>query len=197
MSGARGAAPRTLWTTSTMSFARPRRPAIFMRGLPIASCSDRTVARRWRLRRPAVFGLWWVAAGAIAQLAAASDQTVGEDDAAAETTDVDDKETAARQPSSTDADPSTDVDPSPDADPSPALFKSAGLPPEFRGPDVTLIAGEERMVYEYRQNGQLRMIKIVPKRGKPYYLVPRDRTRGGGDLEQARMLMAEWVLWEF
>ena len=70
-------------------------------------------------------------------------------------------------------------------------------PPEFRGPDVTLIASEERMVYEYRQNGQLRMIKVVPKLGKPYYLVPYDRTRGFGDLEQAKTLVAEWVLWEF
>ena len=70
-------------------------------------------------------------------------------------------------------------------------------PPEFRGPDVTLIASEERMVYEYRQSGQLRMIKVVPKLGKPYYLVPYDRTRGFGDLEQAKTLVAEWVLWEF
>ena len=70
-------------------------------------------------------------------------------------------------------------------------------PPEFRGPDVTLIASEERMVYEYRQNGRLRMIKVVPKLGKPYYLVPYDRTRGFGDLEQAKTLVAEWILWEF
>lgn len=68
---------------------------------------------------------------------------------------------------------------------------------EFRGPDVTLIAGEERTIYEYRHNGQLRMIKVVPKFGKPYYLAPRDPTRGFGDLEQADSLIAEWVLWEF
>lgn len=81
--------------------------------------------------------------------------------------------------------------------PSPAALRPAGPPPEFRGPDVTLIAGEERTVHEYRRNGQLRMIKVVPKRGKPYYLVPRDPTRGWGDLEQAEALQAEWVLWEF
>ena len=81
--------------------------------------------------------------------------------------------------------------------PSPATFRPSGPPPEFRGPDVTLIAGEERTVHEYRHNGQLRMIKVVPKRGKPYYLVPRDHTRGWGDLEQADALQAEWVLWEF
>ena len=70
-------------------------------------------------------------------------------------------------------------------------------PTEFRGPDVTLIASEERTVYEYRQNGQLRMIKVVPSFGRPYYLVPRDPTQGFGDLEQARTLVPEWVIWEF
>ena len=87
----------------------------------------------------------------------------------------------------------TRIDPAP----SPAAIFPSGPPSEFRGPDVTLIAGEERTVHEYRHNGQLRMIKVVPKRGKPYYLVPRDHTRGWGDLEQADALQAEWVLWEF
>ncbi len=68
---------------------------------------------------------------------------------------------------------------------------------EIRGPDVTIIAGEERTIYEYRQNGELRMIKIVPNWGKPYYLVPRDRTSGFGDLERAEMLLPSWVLFEF
>ena len=95
--------------------------------------------------------------------------------------------------------PASDKAPSP-ADPKTRhvpLIVTEEPPPEFRGPDVTLIASEERMVYEYRQNGQLRMIKVVPKLGKPYYLVPYDRTRGFGDLEQAKTLVAEWVLWEF
>ena len=65
------------------------------------------------------------------------------------------------------------------------------------GPDVTIIAGEQRTVYEYRQNGHLRMIKVVPSIGKPYYLVPRDRTTGFGDLERADMLLPNWVLVEF
>jgi len=62
---------------------------------------------------------------------------------------------------------------------------------------VTLIAGEERTVYEYRQNGKLRMIKVVPKVGKPYFLAPRDPTTGFGDLEQAETLVPRWVLIEF
>lgn len=68
---------------------------------------------------------------------------------------------------------------------------------EHRGPDVTLIETEERVVYEYRQNGLLRMIKIVPKRGKPYYLVPRDPARGLGTVEEADVLMPQWEIVRF
>jgi hypothetical protein len=65
------------------------------------------------------------------------------------------------------------------------------------GPDITIVVGEVRTVYEYRQAGQLRMIKIVPKRGKPYYLVPRDDTRGFGDLDRSDMLIPSWKIIEF
>lgn len=67
----------------------------------------------------------------------------------------------------------------------------------MRGPDVVLIESKERTVFEYRQNGQLRMVKVVPKIGKPYYLVPSDPTRGYGDLERAETLIPSWPLIEF
>ncbi|MEE4360438.1 MAG: DUF2782 domain-containing protein [Pseudomonadales bacterium] len=66
-----------------------------------------------------------------------------------------------------------------------------------RGQDVTIIQGEERTVYEYRQNGELRMIRVVPSTGRPYYLVPSDETRGYGNLERADMLIPKWILVEF
>ncbi len=65
------------------------------------------------------------------------------------------------------------------------------------GPDVTIVAGEERTVYEYRQAGELRMIKVVPKHGRAYYLVPRDSTRGFGDLDKADTLIPSWTIIEF
>ena len=65
------------------------------------------------------------------------------------------------------------------------------------GPDVVIIAEGDKMIYEFRQNGQLRMIRVVPNFGKPYYLVPRDPTQGDGDLQRVDALVASWVLWEF
>lgn len=68
---------------------------------------------------------------------------------------------------------------------------------DIRGPDVTIIEEDDRTVQEYRQNGVLRMIRVVPKWGKPYYLVPRDNTAGYEDLEQADTLLPNWVIVEF
>ena len=66
-----------------------------------------------------------------------------------------------------------------------------------RGPDVVIIAEEDKMIYEFRQNGELRMIRIVPNVGKPYYLVPLDPTQGPDDLQRVDALVPSWVLWEF
>lgn len=114
---------------------------------------------------------------------------------------------AAARPADQDERPGRQTETPPPAAPTPPRSAGAAkplpvrvslrVPARIRGPDVTLIAGEERTVYEYRQNGQLRMIKVVPKFGPAYYLTPRDPTRGFGDLEQADSLIAEWVLREF
>ena len=66
-----------------------------------------------------------------------------------------------------------------------------------RGPDVVIIAEEDKMIYEFRQNGELRMIRVVPNLGRPYYLVPLDPTQGSGDLQRVDALVPSWVLWEF
>ena len=66
-----------------------------------------------------------------------------------------------------------------------------------RGPDVVLRETPERTVYEYRQNGQLTMIKVVPKKGKPYFLVPVDPTENFGELDRAKRLKPQWIIKKF
>ena len=68
---------------------------------------------------------------------------------------------------------------------------------DIRGPDVTIFEEEERTVFEYRQGGVLRMVKVVPRFGKPYFLVPADNTTLEEDLERADMLLPSWVIVEF
>ena len=42
--------------------------------------------------------------------------------------------------------------------------------------DVDIVIAEDRVVYEYRVNGVITAIKVVPKRGRPYYMVPVDES---------------------
>ena len=66
-----------------------------------------------------------------------------------------------------------------------------------KGPDVVLIASEERIVYEFRVNGQLTKIKVEPKNGRPYYLVPANRAGNFGEYRANDTLVAEWVIVKF
>lgn len=66
-----------------------------------------------------------------------------------------------------------------------------------RGPDVVLRESPERTIYEYRVNGKLTMIKVVPKNGRPYFLVPMDPSEHFGDLERAQNLKPQWVIKTF
>lgn len=68
---------------------------------------------------------------------------------------------------------------------------------KVKGPDVVLIESERKSIQEFRHNGRLVMIKVVPKKGKPYYLVPEDPTKHFGDLERAERLVPKWILKRF
>ena len=58
-------------------------------------------------------------------------------------------------------------------------------PPEvLAGPTVVLRTSEKRTVYEFRVNGRLTRIKVVPKNGRPYYLVPVNRSQHLGEFRQ-------------
>lgn len=68
---------------------------------------------------------------------------------------------------------------------------------EISQSDVEIVAGEDKTIYEYRVNGYLLMIKIVPKRGKSYYMVPADGSPHYEGLDQANKLYPQWVLFEW
>ena len=68
---------------------------------------------------------------------------------------------------------------------------------KVKGPAVVLVESEKKSIHEFRHNGRLVMIKVVPKRGKPYYLVPEDPSKHFGDLERAEKLVPRWILKRF
>ncbi len=48
-------------------------------------------------------------------------------------------------------------------------------------PDIVITPREQGRVREYRSNGQLYMIKVIPSKGAPYYLID---SNGDGLLER-------------
>lgn len=67
-------------------------------------------------------------------------------------------------------------------------------------PEITIIQREDMSVEEYRVNGRLYMVKIVPIVGKPYYLVDND----GDGLMESRMsdiynvpIVPQWVIFSW
>ncbi|OYV77946.1 MAG: hypothetical protein B7Z66_02255 [Chromatiales bacterium 21-64-14] len=67
-------------------------------------------------------------------------------------------------------------------------------------PRVTIRHEKGREVEEYRINGQLYMVKIIPKFGPPYYLVD---TTGDGHLDarmshlNPKIMVPQWVLFRW
>jgi len=67
-------------------------------------------------------------------------------------------------------------------------------------PDVTIVRGDKQTVMEYRINGQLRAIKVIPDVGPPYYLVDAN---GDGTLETrndrlgGNFLLNQWVIFSW
>ncbi|MDH5737023.1 MAG: DUF2782 domain-containing protein [Gammaproteobacteria bacterium] len=73
--------------------------------------------------------------------------------------------------------------------------KAAG--DDFRNDDIEIVEGKSRTIYEYRQSGRLIMIKVIPKKGKPYYMVPGDGSPHYTDLELREKLYPQWVIIEW
>lgn len=66
-------------------------------------------------------------------------------------------------------------------------------------PDINIIQEDDRTIEEYRVNGQLYMIKVIPVAGPAYYLMDTD---GDGSLETTRNeldnpAVPNWILLEW
>ena len=68
--------------------------------------------------------------------------------------------------------------------------------PPSDGAQIVIRPGEDEVFYEYRVNGQLMEIKVVPEVGPEYFLVPAD---GGGWIQdtESDLLVPSWVLFRW
>ena len=81
---------------------------------------------------------------------------------------------------------------------SPAL--SALSEADLRATDetITLVENDaDQRIFEFRQNSVLMMIKVIPKSGRPYYLVPATGQAHFTDLTDQKHLYPQWTLIEW
>ena len=89
--------------------------------------------------------------------------------------------------------------PSAGAPPPPPLSetRSSSAPEPETGlePEITITTRADVTYEEYRMHGKLYMIKVVPKHGKPYYLIDREGNGQfhGSDLEPT-ISIPNWVI---
>lgn len=95
--------------------------------------------------------------------------------------------------------------PLPEIPESPSSGEENGLPPELGldpslEPEITIREGKDKtMIEEYRVNGELYVIKITPRIGKPYYLLNRRSAAGTphrGDMESG-VSVPMWQIYRF
>jgi len=105
---------------------------------------------------------------------------------------------SAPQPEPEDLQPLPEVPPP--APPEDAPPPPTGLEDEGLEPEVKIIKRRDAVIEEYRVNGRLYLVKVMPRFGPPYYLYDRD---GNGSLE-SRLLSLEpapmvpnWILYSW
>ncbi|SMR77659.1 DUF2782 domain-containing protein [Marinobacterium sediminicola] len=64
-------------------------------------------------------------------------------------------------------------------------------------PEITITYDGENTYYEYTINGQLKEIKVVPKMGEPYYLVPAEGSQKFIRVEESQLLIPKWVIFRW
>ncbi len=79
------------------------------------------------------------------------------------------------------------------------------LPPTVQSgetlePEITIIRRDKKIIHEYRVNGAIYMVKIIPSSGPAYYLIDKD---GDGNMETRRsdlnknMNVPQWLLYSW
>ncbi|USE36634.1 DUF2782 domain-containing protein [Endozoicomonas sp. SCSIO W0465] len=62
---------------------------------------------------------------------------------------------------------------------------------------VVIRAGDSRTYKEYRVGGQLYAIQVIPKIGKPYYLIASDNEGNPIDPTKRTLLVPSWTIFEW
>ena len=92
--------------------------------------------------------------------------------------------------------PPPELEPVPDGSPVPDDSTEPGQVEQFE-PEVTIRRREDGVIEEYRVDGRLYMVRVMPAKGLPYYLIDQD---GDGNLETRRneldpnVIVPNWII---
>jgi hypothetical protein len=92
---------------------------------------------------------------------------------------------------------SAEVPPPP---PPPQESPKSTSPPANPGalePEITITSKGSEIHEEYRYNGVLYMVKVIPKHGPPYYLVYDERGRARRSDLEPDIIVPQWVIKRF
>ena len=65
-------------------------------------------------------------------------------------------------------------------------------------PKIIIRHGHNKTIYEYRVNGELLEIKVVPKSGSPYYLIPASSGDGTFTrVDSSTLLVPSWTVFRW
>lgn len=64
-------------------------------------------------------------------------------------------------------------------------------------PQITITHDGDATYYEYRVNGVLKEIKVVPVAGEPYYLVPKGESGELIRVGEPTVLTPKWILFRW
>lgn len=66
--------------------------------------------------------------------------------------------------------------------------------------NIKVIVMKNQTIEEYRQRGELVLVKVIPNEGKPYYIDPMERDKfkdAGREIINSGVKPVRWVLKEF
>ncbi len=71
--------------------------------------------------------------------------------------------------------------------------------PKDEPTEITVIIEKNRKIEEYRHKGELVLVKVTPKDGKPYFLDPLENKNlgSGKELIEAGVKPVHWIVKEF
>lgn len=69
--------------------------------------------------------------------------------------------------------------------------------PALTEPEITITHDGDNTYYEYTINGQLKEIKVVPRVGAPYYLVPAEGSQKFIRVEESQLLIPKWIIFRW